>query len=111
MSDMAAAGAVGMPEGEIEETVAVFAAPDSVTAELVRGSLEAEGIPAVIGEQVAGAYSGAFTLAEGYWGEVRVNPEHEETARALIAGFDAGQNRASDEELTAQAEAASDPRV
>jgi hypothetical protein len=91
-------------------TVAVYAAPDHVTAEVVRGALEAEGIAAVIGEQVTDAYAGAFALGEGFWGEVRVPEADAERARAILADFESGQV-ASDEELAALAEQASDPAV
>lgn len=92
-------------------TVAVYAAPDQITAEVVRGALEAEGIPAVIGEQVADAYAGPLALGEGFWGEVRVAAEDAERARATLTGFEQGWGGASDAELAAQAEAASDPEV
>lgn len=94
-----------------EMTVAVYVAPDQMTAEVVRGALEAEGIRAVIGEQVAGALAGPLELGEGYWGEVRVNSEDEDRARTLLQQFEQGQSPASDAELTAQAESASDPEV
>ncbi len=96
---------------DVEMTVAVYAAPDQPTAEVVRGALESEGIPAVIGEQVAGSLAGQLSIAEGYYAEVRVPPAYEAQARVALAAFDQGQNGVSDEELTAQAEAASDPRV
>ena len=92
-------------------TVAVYAAPNQPTAEVVRGALEAEGIAAVIGEQVADAYAGAFALGEGYWGEVRVRAQDVDRARALLEAFESGQGATSDAELSAQAEAASDPEV
>lgn len=97
---------------ETQSTVAVYAAPDELTAQMMRGALEANGIPAVIGEQVAGAYAPMLQLAEGFWGEVHVRPEDEARARALIAALDQGADAATDEELTAQAEAAAgDPGV
>lgn len=99
------------PTGEITMTVAVYAAPDQVTAEVVRGALAAEGIDAVIGEQVADALSGPFSLAEGYWGEVRVPSEQVDRARAVLATFEQAQTPVSEAELTAQAESASDPAV
>ena len=96
---------------DVEMTVAVYAAPDQPTAEVVRGALENEGIPAVIGEQVAGSLAGQLSIAEGYYAEVRVPPGYEAQARALLADFEQGRGGVSDEELTAQAEAASDPQV
>jgi hypothetical protein len=96
---------------DVEMTVAVYAAPDQPTAEVVRGALESEGIPAVIGEQVAESLAGQLSIAEGYYAEVRVPPAYEAQARATLDAFDQGQNNVSDEELNAQAEAASDPGV
>ena len=93
-----------------EMTVAVYAAPDQVTAEVVRGALEGEGIPAVIGEQVADAMAGPLAVGDGFWGEVRVPASYEPQARAALEAFEQG-GVTSDEELTAQAEAASDPQV
>ena len=99
------------PTGEmVERTVAVYAAPDQVTAEVVRGALEAEGVPAQIGEQVADAMAGPLAVGDGFWGEVRVPASHEQQARAILDAFEQG-SATSDEELTAQAEAASDPGV
>jgi hypothetical protein len=98
-------------EPTAEMTEAVYAAPDQITAELVRGTLESEGIPAVIGEQVADAYAGAFALGEGYWGEVRVAAADADRARAVLANYEQDQAPVSDAELTAQAEAATDPQV
>lgn len=94
-----------------EMTVAVYAAPSAITAEVVRGALEAEGIPAVIGEQVADAYAGALALGEGYWGEVRVPAPDADRARDLLEKFEHPAGAAADAELNAQAEAASDPEV
>ena len=79
-------------EASAEQTVAVYAAPDPVTAELVCGALRDAGIPAVIGEQVASAYGGALALGEGYWGEIRVLPEDAERARAVLAALEAGDS-------------------
>ena len=93
-----------------EMTVAVYAAPDQVTAEVVRGALEAEGIPALIGEQVADAMAGPLAVGDGFWGEIRVPASHEQQARDVLAAYEQG-SATSDEELTAQAEAASDPQV
>ncbi len=100
----------GNSEEAVEMTVAVYAAPDQVTAEVVRGALEGEGIPAVIGEQVADAMAGPLAVGDGFWGEVRVPASYEDQARGVLAAFEQG-SATSDEELTAQAEAASDPQV
>ncbi len=77
-------------EAEAAQSVAVYAAPDSITAELVCGALRDAGIPAVIGEQVANAYGGALATGEGYWGEIRVPPEEVARAREVLAALETG---------------------
>jgi hypothetical protein len=103
------------PEDETtaeETTVAVYSAPDRVTAEIVRGALEAEGIPAVLGEQVADAYAGPLSVGEGYFGEIRVAAADAETARAVLAAYEAGQGQISDDDSDAAVTtAAADPAV
>jgi hypothetical protein len=98
-------------EGEGESSVAVFAAPDQMTAEIVRGALEAEGIPAVIGEQVTSAMGPILPVAEGFWGEVHVPASLAEQARDVIKSFEEGILRVPEEELTAAAELDNDPGV
>jgi hypothetical protein len=102
--------------GEVQETVAVYSAPDMIAAELLRGTLEVEGIDAVIGEQVTGVYAGALAVGEGYAAEVRVPAESVEEAREIVLRFirdtESGANQPiSDEDLAAQAEASYDPQV
>jgi hypothetical protein len=99
-----------------QETIAVYSAPDMVTAELLRGTLEVEGIDAVIGEQVTGMYAGALAVGEGYAAEVRVPADSLEQAQAVVLTFTeqmAGGaiQPVSDEDLAAQAEASYDPEV
>ena len=79
------------------ETVAVYSAPDAVTAEIVRGALEGEGIPAMIGEQVADAYAGPLSVGEGYYCEIRVPAEYADTARAILQAYEEGQGSLPDE--------------
>jgi hypothetical protein len=102
--------------GAPQETVAVYSAPDMVAAELLRGTLEVEGIDAVIGEQVTGVYAGALAVGEGYAAEVRVPADSVERAQVIVLNFteqmaSGALQPVSDEDLTAQAEAAYDPDV
>ncbi|MBC8103283.1 MAG: DUF2007 domain-containing protein [Cytophagales bacterium] len=107
------------PEGDFSgtrETVAVYSAPDLIAAGLLQGALAAEGIDAVIGEQVTGAYAGALAVGEGYAAEVRVPAEALATAQVVVREFVAQMASGaappfSDEELSAEAEAAYDPKV
>lgn len=103
-----------LPDDE-QPLVSVFRAPDAIQAEIVRGTLEAEGIFAVVGEQVTGAYAGPFSVGEGAWGEILVAEVDAARAQALLADYDTSQtalqNSVDLDELTAQAVASSDPQV
>lgn len=70
------------------ETVATF--HDPIEAEVVRGRLEAEGIPAIVADsnllQVHSVLSGAVGGAR-----VQVPPEHLEQAAAICEAIKAGQ--------------------
>jgi hypothetical protein len=91
--------------------VAVFAAPDQLTAEMIRVILESQGIAAVIGERVTDAYAPLLQIAEGYWGEVCVPVEQEAEARAVLADVEEGVYRVSEEELTRAATESTHPGV
>ena len=103
--------ALASVEGEAEqpvyvETVAVYSAPDPETAEIVRGALEGEGIPAMIGEQVADAYGGPLSVGEGYYCEIRVPAEYADSARAILQAYEDGEGRLPDEGEDASSSAA-----
>ncbi|BAD40041.1 DUF2007 domain-containing protein [Symbiobacterium thermophilum] len=68
------------------EWVEVYKAPDHVEAELVRGLLEASGIPVVT--EARGAQSLPFLLGPARVGghiSIRVPPEHAQAAREVLA--------------------------
>lgn len=94
----------GTGDSDPARLVAVYAAPNEMMAELVRGTLEAEGIPAVISQRVTQAYASLLQLAEGFAGEVCVAARDEERARIMLSGFDEGWGRISEEELAEAAE-------
>ncbi len=94
--------------------VVVFRPADAIQAEIVRGALEGEGIYAVIGEQVTGAYEGAFSVGEGAWGDILVAQSDAARAESILADFDAqstGIHATDLDELTQQAMNSSDPQV
>ena len=94
--------------------VVAFRPADAINAEIVRSALEAEGIFAVIGEQVTSAYEGPFSVGEGAWGDILVRETDAARAQQILAGYEAQNQSATGvdlAELTAQAEAASDPQV
>jgi hypothetical protein len=106
-------GPIADPNEEPTEdrgVVAVYAAPDQMTAEIVRAALEAEGIPALIGEQVTDA-APTLSIGEGFWGEVHVPATLAEEARLILQAIEEGRLGVSDEELNAAAERESDPGV
>lgn len=114
MSDIEQDGDETTEETAIGTTVAIYAAPDDVTAGIVQGMLVAEGLDAVIGEQVADAYRAALAVGEGYYAEIRVPTEQAEQARALIASYENQRPEtaaAIEQALEIEAESSSDPRV
>jgi len=100
-----------VPEDNAPGTFAVFRAATEIEAEMVRLLLEAEGIPARIGEQVTRYYAPTLQIAEGYWGTVLVPAAAAEQAQAVLDAYAEGQGRVSEEELAAAAEQATDPGV
>jgi len=99
---------------EVTATVAVYAAPDDMTAGIVRGMLEAEGLSAVLGEQVADAYGQALAVGEGYYAEIRVPADQADQERALIAAYENQRPEtaaAIEEALEIEATSSSDPLV
>jgi|GEM_PF-4526451 hypothetical protein len=92
----------GNPEAEV--AVAVFAAANQMDAEIIRATLEAEGIPAAIGEQVTEFYAPILQVSEGMWGKVVVPAVFAGQARQLIADLQEGKGRVSEEELADAAE-------
>ena len=73
-----------------ENNLAIVAdIPNSVQAELLRGLLEANGIPAILSEQSAAR---AIGLANATMANVQilVREEHAEEARQLLSDFDKG---------------------
>lgn len=104
-----------VPRTGMIETIAVYSAPDTISADLLMSLLASEGIDAIIGEQVSGMFAGALAVGEGYCAEVRVPADQAERARPIVEAFASGHGDEppiSDEELTAAAEAAAyDPNV
>jgi hypothetical protein len=94
-----------------EPLVSIYAAPDALAAQMIRGLLEAEGIFAVIGEQVTDAYAPALQVASGVWGEICVRAEDQERAQAVLDAALEGEYRIAEEELEAAATTAFDPDV
>ena len=113
MQDSIGAGGADSAAAGISDTgsVVVYVAPDAISAEVIRGTLHAEGIEAFVGEQVTGAYSGPLSVGEGGWGEVRVHSSDAPRAAQIIAHYETTTQPLTDNELEAEALASSDPEV
>lgn len=73
------------PDREMEPLVAVFAAHSASEASIIRGLLEAEGIPAVSDDLSAPVMGSIFQSGETRWGDVLVPARLAGQARAAIA--------------------------
>jgi len=74
-----------------EDLVVVFRAPDEVTANIVRGLLVGEDIPALVQSRMVPWMDGVMKMGEGYWGDVLVPRDKAAASRELIAAFQAKQ--------------------
>jgi len=72
------------PNVEGEPLVAIFAAQNESEANIVRGLLEASGIPAVISSLSGPALGGIFQPDETRWGDILVAQSDAEAAQAAI---------------------------
>jgi len=73
------------PGEESEPLVAVFAAQSESEANIVRGLIEAAGIPAVFDSLPAPIMGSVFQAGEARWGDILVPPRLADQARAAIA--------------------------
>lgn len=81
-----------MPDDQGENLVVVFRAPDEVTANIVKGLLEGEGISVLLESRMVPWMDGVFKVNEGYWGDVVVPREHAAKSRELIEAYQASQS-------------------
>lgn len=73
------------PEEEVEPLVSVFAAQTESEANIVRGLIEAAGIPAVFDSLPAPIMGNIFQAGESRWGDILVPARLAGQARAAIA--------------------------
>lgn len=73
------------PNVEGEPLVAIFAAHSESEANIVRGLLEASGIPAVLNSRSGPALGGIFQSDETRWGDILVSSSQADAAQAAIA--------------------------
>lgn len=73
------------PNVEGEPLVSIFAAQTESEANIVRGLLEASGIPAVLSSRSGPSLGGIFQSDETRWGDLLVSASQAEAARTAIA--------------------------
>lgn len=87
------------PNVEGEPLVPIFSAQTESEANIVRGLLEASGIPATINTLSGPALGGIFQPDEARWGNILVSASEAEAAQAAIAEATAA---GSEDDLTTQ---------
>jgi len=79
--------------GQGEDIVVVFRAPDEVTANIVRGLLVGEDIPAVLESRQVAWMDGVMTMGEGYWGDVVVPKQYAARSKEIIRAYQQDQSQ------------------
>lgn len=74
-----------------DNLVVIFRAPDEVTASIVRGLLEGEGISVLLESRMVPWMDGIFKADMGYWGDVLVPKEHAAKSREIIRAYQKAQ--------------------
>ena len=77
-------------QGQGENLVVVFRAPDEFVADIVKGLLVGEDIPVVLESRQVAQMDGVMKMGEGYWGDVVVPRRFAARARELIEAYQAG---------------------
>ena len=75
---------VGATAGDGESLVAVFAAQTEAEAAIVRGVLEAQGIPTTLDGLPTGILGNVFQAGEDRWGDILVPADQAEEASAVL---------------------------
>jgi len=79
--------------GQSEDLAVVFRAPDEVTANIVRGLLVGEEIPAMLQSRMVPWMDGVMKMGEGYWGDVLVPKDFAARSRNLIEAYQASDDQ------------------
>lgn len=79
--------------GQGEDLVIVFRAPDEVTANIVRGLLVGEDIPAVLESRQVAWMDGVMRMGEGYWGDVVVPEQYAARSKEIIRAYQQDQSQ------------------
>ncbi len=73
--------------GQGEDLVVVFRAQDEVTANIVRGLLVGEDIPALLESRQVAWLDGVMKMGAGYWGDVVVPEQFAAVAKEIIRAY------------------------
>jgi hypothetical protein len=76
-----------LEHGQGEDLVVVFRAPDEVTANVIRGLLIGEDIPALLESKQVPWMDGVMKAGAGYWGDVVVPRACADRSRELIEAY------------------------
>lgn len=84
-------------QGQGENLVVIYRAPDEVIANIIKGLLVGEDIPVVLESKMVPWMDGVMKTDVGYWGDVVVPEQYAERSKELIAGYQAS---VTDEDVT-----------
>ena len=84
-------------QGQGENLVVVFRAPDEYVASVVQGLLAGEDIPVVLESRQVAQMDGVFRMGEGYWGNVVVPRQFADRAREIIEAYQAADQTESEQ--------------
>ncbi|MCX8052325.1 MAG: DUF2007 domain-containing protein [Armatimonadetes bacterium] len=76
-------------QGQGEDLVVVYRAPDEYVANVIKGLLVGEDIPVVLESRQVPWMDGVMKMGEGYWGDVVVPREYADKAREIIQAYQA----------------------
>jgi hypothetical protein len=76
-------------QGQGEDLVVVYRAPDEYIADIVKGLLVSDNIPVVLESRQVAQMDGIMKMGEGYWGDVVVPRDYAARARELIDAYQA----------------------
>jgi len=70
-----------------EEPVAVYSAPDELSARMIESLLEKEGIECVVRSNQISMYDSIAMMMEPFWGDVLVAPSDYDRAKMIIEEY------------------------
>ncbi len=76
-----------LEQGQGEDLVVIYKAPDEFTAQVIKDLLQGENIPVVLESRQVAWLNGTMKMGEGYWGDVVVPREFAETGTRIIEEY------------------------